>query len=282
MLAKRELTEKNILSRIKTIYQNNYESDNTINIETVLTDVIDLFNGKTKGFQKCDVKYHNLFHTLQTVPPFIEIIDGWNKSGNIPGISKESFDSGIIAVLLHDTGYIKAEDDTGGTGAKYTFLHIQRSIDFADTYLRRKGFDTQSILIIENAIKCTGVGPTPEDIHFNSDEERIIGHTLGTADLLGQMSSPDYLERLPFLFTEFEEAYHFEGIDKTLRNGVKIFNNVDELLMNTEFFYKNIAMNRLSKMSSMYTYLPFHFKTKDNPYLKAIEENIRKIKALSS
>ncbi|MBA4419160.1 MAG: hypothetical protein C0392_14825 [Syntrophus sp. (in: bacteria)] len=281
MLTNRELTEKNIISSVKTIYQNNYGNDNTTVIEVVLADVIDLFNGKKRGFQKCDVTYHNITHTLQTVNPFIEIIDGWNRNGDIPRISKEYFDSGIIAVLLHDTGYIKAEGDNDGTGAKYTFLHIQRSIDFTDTYLHQKGFDTHSILSIENAIRCTGVGSTPESIHFNSEEERIIGYALGTADLLGQMSSPDYLQKLPSLFTEFEEAYCFEGMDKTLNSGVKIFNNADELLLNTEYFYKNIAMDRLSKMGSMYTYLPYHFKTSDNPYIEAIEENIRKIQALS-
>jgi hypothetical protein len=280
MLANDDLLERHILSRIKAIYQSNYGSDDTSIVEMVLADVTRLFEGKKRGYQKCDVKYHNLFHTMQTVPPFIEIIDGWNGSGKTPRISKGCLDSGIIAVLMHDTGYLKADGDVEGTGAKYTFVHIQRSIDFADAYLRLKGFDDRSISNVTSAIRCTGVGTTPENTDFDSEEERIIGHALGTADLLGQMSAPDYLEKLPSLFAEFEEAYRFEGIDKILRMGVQIFNNADELIMNTDYFYKNIVMVRFLMMDSMYSYLPCHFKTSNNPYIEAIEENIRRIKAL--
>ncbi len=279
MLANDELTSRNILHRIKTIYERNYKTDDTGIVEEVLADVIDLFNGKRRGFQKCDIKYHNLFHTLQTVQPFIEIIDGWNRSGITPEISKEYFDSGIISVLLHDTGYIKGEGDMEGTGAKYTFIHIQRSIDFANTYLSDKGFDAQSVLRIANAIRCTGIAPVFENISFNSEEERIIGHALGAADLLGQMSAPDYLEKLPLLFAEFEEAYRHEGIDNVLRMGIRAFGSAHDLLINTAQFYKNVAMERLVTMGSMHTYIPLHYETSGNPYIEAIEKNIGKIEA---
>jgi len=280
MLTDRDLKNENIVAGIKRVYQDNYGDDNTVTVEIVLKDMIDLFKGKKKGFQKCDVKYHGIFHTLHTLPPYVEIIDGWNKSGNSPKISKDFFDLGIIAVLLHDTGYIKAENDNIGTGAKYTFSHIQRSIDFADHYLRQAGFDQCHILRIENAIRCTGVGFSPESINFSSEEERIIGYTLGTADLLGQMSSPDYPGKLPLLFNEFEEAYRFEGMGKLLGMGIKIFKNADELIKDTQYFYEKVAMKRFLGMGSMYKYLTYHFGTSNNPYIDAINENINKIQTL--
>jgi hypothetical protein len=217
---------------------------------------------------------------LHTIPPYMEIIDGWNKSRNSPKISKKFFDLGIISVLLHDTGYIKTDSDKAGTGGKYTFRHIQRSIDFADYYLRQIGFDQDNISSVENAIKCTGVSFSPETINFKSEEERIIGYALGTADLLGQMSSPDYLEKLPLLFKEFEEAYCFEGMEKLLDMGVRLFNNSDELVKDTQYFFEEIAMNRFLKMGSMYKYLTYHFGTSNNPYIDAIKKNINKIHAL--
>jgi hypothetical protein len=280
MLTDNDLKNKNIIAEIKKVYQANYGDDNTVALEIVLKDMIDLFKGKKKGFQKCDVKYHDIFHTLHTIPPYVEIIDGWNKSGNSPKISKDFLNLGIIAVLLHDTGYIKAENDNIGTGAKYTFTHIQRSIDFADYYLHQAGFDEHDILRIENAIRCTGVGFSLEGINFGSEEEQIIAYTLGTADLLGQMSSPDYLRKLPFLFKEFEEAYHFEGMEKLLGMGTKIFKNADELMQDTRFFYEKVAMKRLLKMGSMHKYLTYHFGTSNNPYIDAIDENINKIQTL--
>jgi len=91
MLNMKKLTPKNILDEIRTICKENYQKDNTDIIEAVLNDVIDLFSGKRKGFQKCDTKYHDLLHTLQVIPPFIGIIDGWNKSQNTPFIIKRIF-----------------------------------------------------------------------------------------------------------------------------------------------------------------------------------------------
>ena len=282
MLTDNDLTDKNIIAKIKVIYQGNYGIDNTKTVEMVLKDIIDLFDGRRTGFKKCDVIYHDIYHTLHTIPPFLEIIDGWNKSGNSPRISKECFDLGIIAVLLHDTGYIITEDDEVGTGAKYTFVHIQRSIDFTNQYLRQAGFCEHNIVIIQNAIKCTGVNFSPENINFSSEEEQVIGYTLGTADLLGQMSSPDYPRKLPLLFKEFEEAYHFEGMEKLIGMGVTLFNDADELVKNTQYFYEKVVMDRFLKMGSKHKYLTYHFGTLNNPYIEAIEENIRKIQSISS
>src|SRR4030042_212887 len=106
MFILRDLDYRSILDKIKIICKENYQDDNTEIIEKVLKDVTDLFTGKRKGFLKCDTEYHDLIHTLQVIPPFIGIIDGWNKSERTPDVPRELFDIGIIAVLLHDTGYM--------------------------------------------------------------------------------------------------------------------------------------------------------------------------------
>lgn len=266
-----------IADKIKSFYKSNYASDDIGIIETVLDDVINLFNGKRNGFQSCDARYHDLTHTMQVVLPFLEIIDGWNKSGNMPIISKEYFDAGIIAVLLHDTGYIKREGDTGGTGAKYTFEHIQRSIDFASQYLPHIGFNNQKIKQLTNVISCTGVNINFEALHFDSEEERIIGYALGTADFLGQMAVDDYPEKLLILFEEFEESYHYVGMEKLRAQGIKMFENTRELLMSTKGFYDAVVMDRFRKMGSVYKYIEINHTNMRNHYIEAIEENIRKI-----
>src|SRR4030043_1557400 len=156
MLKGKGLTLENILDELKIICKEIYGENNIDIIKTAFNDVAALFSGKRKGFQKCDTKYHDLLHTLQVIPPFIGIIDGWNKSENTPNISKEFFDMGIIAVLLHDTGYIKTADDIGGTGAKYTFIHTQRSANFAAHYLKEIRFEKHKISSVQNIIMCTG------------------------------------------------------------------------------------------------------------------------------
>lgn len=271
----------NILSMIRSNYLKYYHESNIEVIEVVLNDIIDLFSGRRKGFLRCDTKYHDLSHTLQVIPPFIGIIDGWNKSGNLVNISRESFCLGIISVLLHDTGYLKTIDDVEGTGAKYTFIHTQRSADFAGHYLREMGFKKQKISSVQNIIMCTGVKVNYKTLPFSSEEERIIGYTLGTADLLGQMSAVDYPDKLTLLYKEFEEAYRYEGKERLIKRGITIFESADDLIRKTPSFFENVVMERFKEMGSLYKYLTYHFNDARNHYLEAIQENIERIRLTS-
>lgn len=271
------LSRESILRDIRTICEMNYSDNDITLIERVLNDVIDLFHGKKSGYQACDTEYHNLFHTFQTIPPFVGMIDGWNKSGKTPRISKKYFTFGTIGVLLHDTGYIKTDRDNEGTGAKYTFVHMERSVEFARLYLKEIGLADDNIPSILNIIRCTGV-TLNMDIPFQNDEEMIIGYALGTADLLGQMSADDYIEKLPVLYNEFVEAYHFESSNKPKEHTPSMPKSADDLIRSTPAFYENVALVRFKLMGSLHEYLRLHFDNSDNPYLSAIENNIALIK----
>ncbi len=277
MAGDRILTAEEIIDRIEDVCRDNGLSEDVGAIRRALDDVTDLFSGKRKGFQRCDAKYHDFSHCLETLAPFVDIIAGWNRSGAGTRISKEYLELGVIAALLHDTGYIKEEDDTAGTGAKYTFTHIRRSIDFAGQYLRETGFDARQISIVKNAIRCTDPAARIRDISFNSEEERIIAYALGTADLLGQMSASDYSEKLPDLYHEFREAYQYEGLEKLRSSGVKTFRNAKELINSTSEFYNKTVLDRLKGMNSLYNCISYHYGGSRNPYIEAIEKNIKKI-----
>ena len=93
-----------------------------------------------------------------------------------------------IAVFLHDSGYIRKKGDCSGTGAKYTFRHIDRSVDFARIYLSCLGYQEQDLVRVDHMIKCTGVKPKLEQINFVSEGCRLLGYALGPADLLSQMA----------------------------------------------------------------------------------------------
>jgi hypothetical protein len=272
-----ELTPANLLKHIAKIHRDNYGDADISLITHVFNDVLDLFQGKRAGFHRCDAKYHNLYHTMQTIPPFVEIINGWNASGAVPKISSDFFAFGTIGVLLHDTGYIKEEGDDEGTGAKYTLTHVQRSIDFANMYLREIHLSPKNIPCVLNIIRCTGV-TLDMNIHFHNDEERIAGYALGTADLLGQMSSPDYIDSLAILFNEFAESYGFEGVERLHGKGSTLFANADELIRSTPKFYEEIALKRFKMMGSMEKYIPYNYDGKENPYMAAIEKNIATIR----
>ena len=269
------ITDKRVLDEIKALYREHYNESDINGIQTFFNDIIDLFSGKKQGFLKCDTLYHDLSHTLQVVFVFLKIIRGWNQKEKSSKISKKSLTIGIIAALLHDAGYLKTEDDADGTGGKYTFIHIQRGIDFARHYLSMRGFKEIQIESVKNILTCTGLKIDYDAFPFYCKEERIIGYALGSADLISQMSASNYPEKLPLLYREFEEAYRYEGIEKLERDGALLFQSADDLMKKTPFFYENIVKDRLEKMGSMYTYLS---ENSENPYIDAIEENIKRLK----
>lgn len=269
------ITDKRVLDEIKALYREHYDESTIEVMRTFFNDIIDLFSGKKQGVLKCDTAYHDLLHTLQVVFVFLQIIRGWNRKETSSKISKESFTIGIIAALLHDTGYLKTEDDADGTGGKYTFIHIQRGIGFARQYLSLRGFKENQIESVKNILTCTGMKIDYDAFPFYCKEERIIGYALGSADLISQMAASNYPEKLPLLYLEFEEAYRYEGLAKLRREGALLFHSADDLMKKTPYFYKNIVKERLEKMGSMYTYLS---DNSENPYIDAIEENIKRLK----
>jgi hypothetical protein len=275
---KRLLNKQTVLEDVRKIYRDTYDTDNLDLIEQVFNDVTDLFAGRMAGYIRCDTSYHDLMHTLQVIQPFIGIIDGINKSDHPVKLSKYYFDLGLIAVLLHDTGYIKTDSDTNGTGGKYTFAHIQRSIDFAERYLSNIGLSHEALIAVKNIIMCTGVVIDYRALPFNSEEERMLGYALGTADLLGQMSDPEYYEKLPSLYNEFEESYRFEGTDALREKGIRIFSSAEDLISSTPQFYEMVVKDRFEKLGNLHMYMTYHFNDSKNPYIEAIEENIEKIR----
>jgi hypothetical protein len=154
---------------------------------------------------------------------------------------------------------------------------MQRSIGFARRYLKEIGLSNHNISRILNIIRCTGV-TLDININFHSDEEKIIGYALGTADLLGQMSAEDYIEKLPVLYNEFAEAYRFEGMEKLHGHGSTLHDSANDLIRSTPKFYEDLALSRFKMMGSMHLYIRYHYSGSKNPYLAAIEKNIRTIK----
>jgi hypothetical protein len=241
-------------------------------LEKVIQDVQNLFNGNFPGYGACDTRYHNFEHTLLLFPPFCQLaVALFRKHPDI--ITPQDIELGLIAVFLHDTGYIRNAGDNSGTGAKYTFRHIDRSINFAYGYLPSLGYQEQDLARIKEMISCTGVKPQLEQLNFSSESCRLLGYALGTADLLGQMSDQSYVEKLPLLFSEFKEAYNFEGPQPLTEMEIQQFVSEKELIKHTPVFFSTLVHKRLEDMGGVYHLLEDP-ATGQNPYLEKIQENM--------
>jgi hypothetical protein len=167
---------------------------------------------------------------------------------------------------MHDTGYIQRSDDRVGTGAKYTAVHIDRSIDFMEHYLRGRGWSREDFEVCRCALQCTGLSARLDRISFPTEESRTLGMMLGTADLLGQMASRAYLEKLPFLYQELREG--------KLLNGQSEF----EFLRGTPSFYRQTLERIKNELGGVARFMKDHFRARRgidrDLCLAAIEENM--------
>lgn len=233
-------------------------------IDRIFKDMIDLFMGRYPGFRGCNCTYHDLLHTTDTFLAMTRLIHGAVLRGN--KFTKKKMDLGISSALLHDTGFIQEKDDTQGTGAKYTLIHIDRSIRFASNYLKKLGFSENDTRFVASILRCTGINVKIETVKFFSKEHEMLGKMLGTADLIGQMGSRVYLEKLPYLYQEFKEG------------NVPGYKDEVDLIIKTIDFYRWTLKRFKNEFGSVYQFMKEHFKERwginENLYITTIEKNM--------
>ena len=235
---------------------------------------VEAFEGRYRDYQPVDARYHDLEHTLQGTLCYAQILQGRQRAGATPQVPQRMFELGLLAILLHDTGYLKVRGDNEGTGAKYTLIHVSRSANFAQQLLAEKGFSTEDAGIVMRMIRCTGVNVKIDAIPFQSDLERTIGFCIGTADLLGQMAAADYVDKLPILFEEFAESARYSGTKL-------MFESAGHLLKMTPGFWEKYVVPKIEKdFQGNYRFLAELNPGGVNAYLAAIEANIERARRL--
>lgn len=246
---------------VKRIYESLFGPTLYDEVEYVLEDITKLFDGLYPGYQKCDTEYHDLEHTLQAYLAVARIFSGLIRE-NPAATSEEFVALGLISALGHDTGYIKESWDIEGRGGKYAHIHADRSKEFMGKYLPKLKFSLLQIQYVQNIIGCTDLLIDILSIHFTSEKEGETGHILGTADLLGQMSDPKYLEKLPKLYQEFKDG------------GVLGYTSAEDLIGKTPTFWEDHAMKRLKEdFNSVYRFAANDFEGR-NYYIDGINRNI--------
>jgi hypothetical protein len=237
------------------------------------------FEGRHPDYQAIDALYHDLEHTMQGTLCLVRLLCGRHQAEAQPAFSPSLFHLGLLAILFHDTGYLKRREDTQGTGAKYTAIHVSRSAIFARDFLSSRGCSESDVAAIQNMIRCTGVNVDLGSIPFQSEPERLMGFALGTADLLGQMAAPDYVDKLPVLFQEFAEAARFGG-EKAAR--FAIYQSADDLVRLTPSFWENYVWPRINtEFLSLYRFLNDPYPDGPNPYVERIKANLARLRQKS-
>ena len=242
-------------------------------LDRLFEDVTDMFAGQYAGYHAIDMGYHDFEHTMQATLCLVRILEGRSRTPDRPVLTQRDWELAVMAVLLHDSGYLKTNDDKAGTGAKYTFIHERRSCDFCRDYLPRMGVTASELEDICAAIICTGPKNKISQISFRSEAGRHFAFMLVTADYLAQMSAPDYVDKLPVLFREFEEAFDYEGTPQEKRP----YHTLKELLEKTPGFWTNYVRPMLDfEAAGVHRYLTT--AGQPNPYLQAVEANLAEVR----
>lgn len=264
-----------VATDVQRIYLDMFSDSGRLFVPRAFGWAIDCFSGYFEDYLPVDTRYHDFEHTLQGTLCMARILHGRYLAGAKPALTRKYFELGLLAILLHDTGYLKKRDDAQGTGAKYTAIHVTRSMEFAAKLLAKKKFSGEDIRAVQNMIRCTGVDAVLEEIPFQNELEKITGFILGSADLIGQMAAKDYVEKLPILYSEFAEADAYSHKDGQF---IATFSSAEDLMQKTPMFWKKFVLGKLEhEFGGMHHFLNSPYPDGPNFYLDRIEDNIERL-----
>jgi hypothetical protein len=270
-----------VCSAVLDILARHYGAAELESLPRLVADFARLYRGEYPGYHGCDVGYHNIQHVLDVTLAMARLIDGYQRChGHDAPVGPRMAIAGMAAALFHDSGYIRHLNDTRhSNGAQYTRVHVSRSSRFMGEYLPSVGLDW-AVPICQRIVHFTGYEVNPADIDVPSEEERIVGWLLGTADLIAQMADVAYLEKCrDKLFPEFVEG-GMAGKDGTYSKTGVIYASPAHLMQATPDFIRSAVQVRLDGyFHGYYSYAAHHFGGR-NLYMEAIEANCRKLEDL--
>jgi hypothetical protein len=239
-----------------------------------------LFTGRMPGYVGVDTVYHDMQHSLDVVLATARLLAGYERTVEEGArLGPERALMGLVAALFHDAGYIREESEAEvPNGAVFTRNHVTRSARFIARYLPMVGLP-HWVPVATRIVHFTGYEIPFDRIRVVDERDRKVGHLLGTADLLAQMSDRCYLEKCrDRLYAEFVlgGVAIYPGTD-----GIKVnYGSGLDLLRQTPYFVRNAIEERLEgEFDHAYRYMEALFGGA-NPYMEAIERNITYLKEL--
>lgn len=229
--------------------------------QRVFSDVVRLFIGDYPGYQASSTEYHDMTHTLAVLLATARLLHGVHLD---LGLDERLLGLGLYAALMHDLGYMKTDNDTEGTGAKYTLDHVRRGVDFLSTYFSAHDMSDEDIADIADIVRATDMAKDFTAIPYSSPGVRLVGQVVGSADILAQMADELYVEKLPALYREFKEG------------GLNGYESEYDLLRETLHFSTQVRTRLKTDLGDVAGYMRNHFKHRWDLDTDVYELNITK------
>ena len=175
-------------------------------IANAYTMTIRLYRGEWQHYLACDTPYHDMWHVAETWLATGRLIGGALREG--AALTSREITVGLTAAILHDAGYIRSDKEKECPGARLRAQHEQRGMAFLTRHGRRFGLTADEIIDGRSMIQSTTMAEDIDAIQFRTAATALLGRMLAAADLLAQLSSSTYLEKLVDLYAEDQDDHH--------------------------------------------------------------------------
>jgi hypothetical protein len=236
-----------------------------------------LFAGEVPGYYGVDTVYHDRQHTLDITLALARLLVGYERQAEPDArLGGERAIAGLITGLFHDVGYLRRTDEhESRNGAEFTRVHVSRGARFLEDYLPRIGL-AHWVPFAREVIHFTGYEFPAAQIEARLSDRRdiIVGHLLGTADMIAQMADRCYLEKCrDRLYVEFVLGGVALPVSPSGQTEVKYASGLD-LLRQTPQFVDEVRSKRLDgEFGGVYRHIEILFDGR-NPYIEAIDRNV--------
>jgi len=234
-----------VLDAVSRLFGESFPEEGFAPVRAVFGAVARLYAGAFPGYRACNTEYHDYCHSLEVFSACARLLDGAALSG--AALGEEDAADVLAAALLHDSGYIQAEGDLVGTGAKYTRSHVDRSAAFTLAHAAELGLPPERARRLARLILGTDLARPWEGLELRGPAERLAAAILAAADLLGQMADRAYLEKLLFLYYEFREA------------GIEGYSTAFDILKKTAGFYAAVEARLDGPLGAAAPFARAHF-----------------------
>ncbi len=283
----RTTDQKQVSGEVLRVFRGLYGKAPATAIEHAFRDLAKVYSGEHPEYLPCDTEYHDIQHVLDVTLAMSRLMDGYERSrqetrprvGDSPALPAACFSLGVVTALFHDFGYLrKRRDKRHRYGAEYTLTHVTRGSNHLKRYLPRIGLRRYASAGA-TIVHYTGYERRAETIPLSNTLLRRVGHMLGTADIIAQMSDRCYLEKCrDRLYPEFVLG----GLAKRKLPGGRtqvLFTSGDDLVRKTPGFYMNAAKRLDLQLARAYEYAERHFNGR-NLYLEEMQKNVRYAQAV--
>jgi hypothetical protein len=243
-------------------------------VEQALEDFDAMSSGRRAGYAGVDTLYHDRQHTLDVTLAMARLVAGYERQVDPPDrLTEQRAVLGVILALFHDIGYLRRPDEAHLNGAEFTRTHVTRGGEFLREYLPKLGFADWVQTAVE-IIHYTGYERPFSQIVTHDRRDTMLGHLLGTADMVAQLADRCYLEKCrDRLYPEFVLG----GVALSRRSGwteVRYASGLDLLRQTPEFVATTRSTRLDGAFGAAYRYLEVLFDGQ-NPYIEAIDRNMQ-------